>query len=225
MNDDIEKIEKIAESSLKTEDKVHLEPDKARFDSLMDQNQQPAAAEKAARELKPAALEEVAGKPNFMDEVAKSQHKVEPINASSKDLASQTQNLAENIEKVRATLVTQPTINDAYGRLLRNRLTHIDDNVKIALSKAGVEFATPAQAAGTLNPVERFLGTLSHAQFQLEGLGTYLEQMSNNQEQLSPANMMSIQIKVTHIQQELEFFTNLLNKALESTKTIMNVQV
>jgi len=43
--------------------------------------------------------------------------------------------------------------------------------------------------------------------------------------QLSPATMLLIQIKVGYIQQEIELFTSMLNKALESTKTIMNVQV
>jgi hypothetical protein len=37
--------------------------------------------------------------------------------------------------------------------------------------------------------------------------------------------MLRIQLKVGYITQEVEFFTAVLNKALESTKTIMNVQV
>jgi hypothetical protein len=37
--------------------------------------------------------------------------------------------------------------------------------------------------------------------------------------------MLAMQVKVGFVQQEMEFFTGMLNKALESTKTLMNVQV
>ena len=43
--------------------------------------------------------------------------------------------------------------------------------------------------------------------------------------QITPANMLAIQMKMGYVQQQIELFTSLLNKALESTKTIMNVQV
>jgi hypothetical protein len=49
--------------------------------------------------------------------------------------------------------------------------------------------------------------------------------MALQKDQISPASMLAIQIKVGFISQELDFFTGILNKALESTKTIMNVQV
>jgi hypothetical protein len=49
--------------------------------------------------------------------------------------------------------------------------------------------------------------------------------MSDNGKQFTAADMLAMQIKVGYVQQEIEFFTSLLNKALESTKTIMNVQV
>jgi hypothetical protein len=49
--------------------------------------------------------------------------------------------------------------------------------------------------------------------------------MHLNNKEITPANMLRIQMKVSYMQQEIEFFTAVLNKALESTKTIMNVQV
>ena len=168
------------------------------------------------------------GKPSLLDEVAKANSKTEQSVGkcgNPTELVAQTQNTVSEIEKVKETLTAQPAIKGSYRNLLNNKLTHIDDNLRIALSKAGVEYVAPEKQANSVNPIVRFLGNLSHAQFQLESLGTYLEGMSNAKEPLSPANMLAIQIKVTHVQQELEFFTSLLNNALQSTKTLMNVQV
>lgn len=53
----------------------------------------------------------------------------------------------------------------------------------------------------------------------------FLESMGNRREEISTANMMAIQIKVQQVQQELEFFSNLLNQAMQASKTLMNVQV
>ncbi len=112
--------------------------------------------------------------------------------------------------------------------LLKNKLTHINDNLRIALNKAGVEYALPNEnptAQNLLNPVDRFLGLLTNGQYQLQNLSAELEHMSTAGVQLSPANMMAIQIKVNQVTQQIELFINLLNNAIQSTKTIMNVQV
>lgn len=221
-----EEIEKIKEVGLKklqpagsAAEKISMEPDKGKFDAALQEQEQ--FAKQAG-----AAQADNAVKPSLIEEVAKANHKVEPLTKSSpSELLAQAQGTVTEIERLKETLTTQPSINNAYRNLLHNKLTHIDDNLKIALSKAGVEYTAAEQKSGVVNPIERFLGNLSHAQFQLENLGSYLEGMAGAKEQLSPANMLAIQIKVTHIQQELEFFTSLLNKALESTKTLMNVQV
>jgi hypothetical protein len=97
--------------------------------------------------------------------------------------------------------------------------------LRIALTKAGVEYTPAEKVSPTENPIVKFVGYLTHAQYQLQHLGDTIEQLQLTQKELTPANMLAIQIKVGYVQQEIEFFTSLLNKALESTKTIMNVQV
>jgi hypothetical protein len=135
--------------------------------------------------------------------------------------------LIAQIEEVKNKLSSSSVeIKGSVQTLLRNKLSHIDENLRIALNKAGVEYVTPGTASQNLtNPIERFLGFLTDGQFQLQHLAASLEHMGMSKEQLTPARMLAVQLKVGYIQQELELFTNLLNKALESTKTIMNVQV
>ena len=148
---------------------------------------------------------------------------------SPADLQTQAKGLITQIEKVKTQLSqTQSEIKPSYQTLLRNRLSHIDDNLKIALSKAGVEVpaAKGTEPTGKVNPIERFINSLTHSQYELEHLDDTISQLNlSGAGQLTPANMLALQIKMSHVQQQVELFTSLLNKALESTKTIMNVQV
>ncbi|WP_068467263.1 hypothetical protein [Candidatus Protochlamydia phocaeensis] len=169
---------------------------------------------------------------SLMEEVKKLNSQVSKVSRlSPEELKTQAQAVIAQIDSVKTQLgnVQSGDIKTSYQTLLRNRLTHIDDNLKIALSKAGVEYTppSPSQVAGinSQNPVERFIGYLTHSQYQLEHLSDMVDNLNLNKFQMTPASMLALQIKVGYVQQQIELFTSLLNKALESTKTIMNVQV
>lgn len=146
--------------------------------------------------------------------------------SSPEKIQGQVKDLLVRFDEVKVELAgTQAQIPPSYQTLLRHRLSHIDENIKIALSKAGAEARIQPLAAKAPTPGERFINLLSHGQYQLEHLNQTVETLSLANKELSPANMLALQIKVGQIQQEIELFTSLLNKALESTKTLMNVQV
>ena len=205
--------------------KIGKEPgsaNKDKFDALM-------AKDMAGKEV--AQTEQIDKKAN-LEEVVRTKQNIGPLEEVNKQsILNRTKTTLSTIDEIKSKLkqqlsTDQLTIKKSYQPQLRNKLTHVEDSLRIALMKAGAE-AVEAEAspAASVNPVERFLGHLSHAQNQLESLGSYVEAMQNAEAELSPASMLAIQIKVHHVQQELEFFSNLLNKALESTKTILNIQV
>jgi hypothetical protein len=166
---------------------------------------------------------------SLMEEVGKIHGNVSKIsNISPETIKAQAKDLVAQIDGVKSQLAQSHTeIKPSYQTLLRNRLTHVDDNLKIALSKAGVEYTPPPSASttGKVNPVERFISYLTNSQDQLENLHSTIDKFSVEGRELSPVNMLAIQMKMSYVQQQIELFTSLLNKALESTKTIMNVQV
>lgn len=210
-------------------EKARTAPNKEHFDALMNAEQQNDAARTSKVEPAAPSADAVASKPNsIMDEVAKLNSKVNNINQlTPEDLKNQAHQIIAQLEEAKTQLSQAGAeINPSYQNVLRNRLTHIDDNLKVALSKAGVEYTAPAVSqAGAANPIERFMGYLTQGQYQLEHLSQTIDQLNLTGAQLTPANMLALQIKVGQITQEIELFTNLLNKSLESTKTIMNVQV
>jgi hypothetical protein len=216
----IDKIRKIGKK-LKPQGPLH-EPNKDYFEALMRQRN----VKTEAVQTEQKALAQKTEKTLF-DEVRELNKKINYATRSSPgELASQADDVVAQIDMLKNKLETPDLeIKSSVQTLLRNKLNHIDENLKIALDKAGIEYKPPEKPTSLAKPVDRFLGLLTHSQSQLETLAEDVRSMANMEKELSPANMLLIQIKVSYIQQEIELFTSMLNKALESTKTIMNVQV
>ncbi|CCB85515.1 putative uncharacterized protein [Parachlamydia acanthamoebae UV-7] len=221
----IEKIEKVSKISkaLQAQEPIEKIPDKDRFDALMQQ--QTAVESTQTQETANASREQH----SLIDAVGDASRANVNVNKypSADQLVAQTQTVVKQIDSIRNTLATSDLeLNGSVRNLLRNKLSHVDDNLKVALQKAGVEYTPPEVVAPVkTNPIEHFLGLLTHSQFQLEHLANDVQIMHANRAEINPANMLLIQIKVGFIQQEMEFFTSVLTKSLDSTKTIMNVQI
>ncbi len=219
----IDKIEKIKHVGGKTlKQAPQLEPNKDYFEALMRQKRvEPDPA------LTIAKNEEAIKTHSLFDEVRQSNRRPDQTARSSPDdLVAQATDVVSQIDLLKTKLETPDLqVKGSVQTLLRNKLTHIDESLQVALDKAGIEYVAPAQSDGMSKPLDRFLGMLTHSQNQLETLAGDVARLSAQEHSLAPADMLLIQIKVGQIQQEVELFTSMLNKALESTKTIMNVQV
>ena len=221
----IEAIKKIGKSKLDAIDKVQGPANRDHFESLMLQQQQQKQAS-TAQKVEPITNSN-SKKPSLMDQVADLNRKVDQVKkVQPTDIVAQAQDVMSRMSEIKEQLaLPDQSIKPAYRNLLKNKLTHINENLRIALSAAGVENVPSASPVSSNNPIDRFLGFLTDGQAQLQGIAKEVETMHLNKNNLNAASMLALQIKVGFIQQELEFFSSVLNKALESTKTIMNVQV
>lgn len=226
----IEEIKKIEKNAKAAENSPEIEtgaermpPNKEKFDSLVNKVDIVDKAEALPPENRRVDTKRV----SLMDEVRSLDRSVSEVHKITPDkLVAQAQDLVAKMEEVKGKLNTPDLeIKGSVQNLLRNKLSHIDENLKIALQKAGVEYKAPQKVEAPKNPIDRFLGFLTDGQHQLNTLANDVNLMHLNKKEIAPASMLAIQIKVGFIQQELEFFAALLNKTLESTKTIMNVQV
>jgi molecular chaperone GrpE (heat shock protein) len=82
---------------------------------------------------------------SLMDEVQRLNTKVSKMSRlTPEDLKNQAQSIVAQIDNIKTQLTqAQTEIKPAYQTVLRNRLTHIDENLRIALTKAGVEYTPP----------------------------------------------------------------------------------
>lgn len=223
----VKKVSRAIESFKRIVDKQYpngMPPNKEYFDALMRQQEQISV--NAAQEPKKIALDPVL-RPSLLDEVGKANKRLPYDQYTSTDLIVQTKNAVQQIDELKQKLGTpELNIKNSVQHLLKNKLEGINDNLKIAFSKAGIEYVPAEQSERAIgNPLARFLDLLSNGQSQLQSLSKHVDGLAESKKTINPADMLALQIKVGQIQQELEFFTALLNKSLESTKTLMNVQV
>ena len=152
------------------------------------------------------------------------------IDPSVEEIQRQSEETIEKMEQSKSQLLqanqANVEIKPSYQKLLKNHLTHIDDNIRIASSKVGVEVPNVSVEAGgkASNPVERFISMLTTSQSRMKNLQQSVSQMAAAGK-MGPGQLLAMQMKSNLISQEMELFSSLLGKALEGFKTIMNVQV
>jgi len=198
---------------------------KDHFDNLMTQERKQPALVAPVSSLEGG--QQAGRKPSLMEEVTNFNKKVDTATKSNpKNIVAQANELIAQMEDLKTKLATPNLeIKSSVQTLIKGKLSHIDESLKIALNKAGVEYVSPNAQKNLATPIERFLGFVTEAQAQLEGIGKDVDGMALARGEISPAAMIAIQVKLGYVQNQVEFFTALLNQALQSTKTIMNIQV
>jgi hypothetical protein len=231
----IEKVEKLdtarqVETEL-VEAKEEVTFSKTKFDDALakaevnfDRNAKAAQVvqeTKAAERLSPIA------------ELGMSSKKIQRLGpATTESIIAQAEQVQSTLQipknKIEETLKadTQVKISPVHEAQLSEKLVHMDSTLKSALGIVGAEVPTkPVAPTHENHPLVKFLNYLTHGDKQMNSIVGELQGLNVANEPLTAGKLLAVQIKLGFVQQELEFFTNVLNKALESTKTIMNVQV
>lgn len=75
-------------------------------------------------------------------------------------------------------------------------------------------------------PLKTFFNFIARGERQLYGLQTDIDGIyAKGDQTINPAVLLKLQLKMTHVSQQLELFTSMLNKSLESSKTVFNTQI
>ena len=114
-------------------------------------------------------------------------------------------------------------IKPSVSYLLENKLHNSRTDIQSIYKTLKMEYADSQPERNLLKPVQKFFGYLVDGQTRMQQLKFEVNSIDKND--FSMSDMLNVQLKMAHISQELEFFTSLLNKTLESTKSLMNVQV
>ena len=149
---------------------------------------------------------------------------IEGISEQATRLQKQLQSVQESMKKVQVLDATPEQTNK-----MNTFIQHVDQGLEdIAKLTKKVEVGSKKAIAAIGEdkpPLVRFLSYLTESDHKLDNFMTELGGLKIGQQKLTPDVMMAVQVKLGFITQELDFFTAVLNKALESTKTVMNVQI
>ncbi|MCY3974098.1 MAG: hypothetical protein OXF02_00925 [Simkaniaceae bacterium] len=117
------------------------------------------------------------------------------------------------------------TLTRTQRYLLRSKLTKAHEHIRGASRKTGVDVGDPPSSPVRRSPVDRFLGLLTDGQHQLDQSQQLLHNLKLSGGSLSPTALLTIQIKLAKAQQELEYSSILLSKAVDDVKTLFNIQL
>jgi hypothetical protein len=162
---------------------------------------------------------------------------ISPMDLASSSTASGTQRGIPTPDE----LITQAQqINDRLGgfkqqlampglkfkpstsEVLSGHLNNITDNLSIISSRLSTPAAPRANPADATSAIEYFLNYLTGSQQQLNKISQMISHPPTGT--LQPGDLLAIQVKMTGVQQQMEFFSVLLGKAIDNIKTVMSIQ-
>lgn len=161
---------------------------------------------------------------------------------NSQTLLAQMQTMQETMMGMQGQLsLPNVKLTTAQKHLLKNKFVSASDNIQAAQNKMGAVGEDPGQQGKNKNhlpneeeeeesstkagPIARFLNYVASGMNQLEEAKQQIASLKDKGQDLTAPDFLFIQIKLSQAQQELEFSSVLLSKAVEGFKSIMNMQL
>lgn len=232
----VEPISAIEKAESSTGPDISEEAQKSKFGAALEKaDVSKVERREVAAHLPPIeASQTEATKQTLMDLAKKTSTEVPKVAPTPSDLQTQASRLKDRMQKLETGLKqvhnelqkTQETIPTTEVKKMNVFIEHVDQGLRdLTKLTKGVEVGATQEIGGTRPPLVRFLSYLTESDKKLNSFIDELGGLKIGEQKLSPDVLMAVQIKLGFISQELEFFTATLNKALESTKTVMNVQI
>lgn len=109
--------------------------------------------------------------------------------------------------------------------LVRSKLEDAHTNIRESAQKVGVDTGPLPDLKAEQNPIAKFIAMIGDGQQQLESAQNMIQKYSENGQSMNPGDLLLAQIKLNRAQQQLDFSSIVLSKAIEDIKTLFNVQI
>lgn len=127
-------------------------------------------------------------------------------------------NVRNQLDKLKNTQLTR-----SQTHLIRNKLNDANTYLRAANSKMGAD--VPAAPPSGQGPIAKFLSYVVDGENQLSAARHKLSSLAKTGDQLRPADMLLVQIKLNQAEQEISYASMLLNKVTSSISQILSTQL
>lgn len=204
-----------------------------KFAQLMQQNKQLTAQATQQSGLRPSPIQEASRLGGTL-----SVEEAKNLSASLTEFRNRQRARLESImQKLSTTNDVQlrPSVQkhlDAKLQTITNQVDSITNKLNLPpideISYNNSDFLSSLQVGDgeMFKPVEKFFNFIVRGEKQLYNLESEIDSaFAHGKEMPNPGVMLKLQLKMTHVSQQLELFTSMLNKGLESSKTVFNTQI
>jgi hypothetical protein len=109
--------------------------------------------------------------------------------------------------------------------LLKNKLSEASSHLRSVNALLGADVPEPPEAQSGAGPIAKFLNFVTDGQNQLSSAADQIHKLNNSGESINPGDLMLIQIKINKAEQELNYASILLSKAVDDMNTLFQVQI
>jgi hypothetical protein len=141
-------------------------------------------------------------------------------------IRNQINSVSGSLGDVQNQLSTQNLqLKQSQKYLLRNKLQDANDNIRGAVEKLGGDPGEEVNLRAKKNPIAKFLALVADGQNQLNNAASLVGNLNASGQSVNPAELLLVQVKLQKAQQELDYTSVLLGKAVDVIKTLFNVQI
>jgi len=165
------------------------------------------------------------GAPSPMDIAGKGQGGQGTVSIESiLNQTSQSENLLNTLQNNLNT--PNLKLKRSHQKLLNNKLQDANRYLSSAADKLGLPKQPPSEIPSSSGPIAKFLGYITDGQNQIAQIKQKISEVSQQgQKGLNPGEMLSLQVKISQAQQEIEYSSVLLSKVVDALKQTLNIQI
>ncbi|HAB99341.1 MAG TPA: hypothetical protein DCE71_05920 [Parachlamydiales bacterium] len=140
-------------------------------------------------------------------------------------LLAQSANMQDSLGTLQDQLSTPNLkLKRSQAHLLRNKLGDANNYIRGAAGKLGID-TPPIKMPSHPGVTERLMAYINDGQEKMVGVQQKLDELMGRKEQLSPGDMMMVQVKMGQAQQEIEYSSTVLSKVIDALKQLFNIQL
>ena len=100
-----------------------------------------------------------------------------------------------------------------------------NEQIRAAGHLIGAEMPTTAAMLSSANPMVKFLSLITDGERKMAAVKDQIATLRANKDEINPAYFLLLQMKMSRAQQELEYSSMILSKAVEDLKTLQNINL
>ncbi|MFZ4773048.1 MAG: hypothetical protein ACOYK9_03555 [Chlamydiia bacterium] len=109
--------------------------------------------------------------------------------------------------------------------LVRSKLEDAHQNIRESAQKVGVDTGAAPDLKNEPNPIAKFIALIGDGQKQLEDAQQIIAKASEKGEEMNPSDLLLAQVKMNRAQQQIDFTSVVLSKAVADIKDLFSVQI
>lgn len=168
----------------------------------------------------PSAQRTTAATPEEMMKTAKT------TTPTYESLLSQIDTSQSNMSQIQS-LLKDPNLKlkASQSRIVKNKLTDANNKIRSSAKQLGAKEIDKAKIPPRSSPIVKFISYVANSQDQIQQVKEQISALASSNKQISPADLLSAQVKLAQAQQALEYSSVLISKTLDGIKQTLNIQM